>query len=75
MDYPELLRKKALFEQAKDTLPEITVKSYVQAFELEYTHNSTAIEGQHVNPFGNQGGFGGRAVCRRQEAAGNLRGH
>lgn len=45
MDYPELLRKKALYEQAKDTLPEITVKSYVQAFELEYTHNSTAIEG------------------------------
>lgn len=45
MDYQELLRKKALYEQAKDTLPEITVKSYVQAFELEYTHNSTAIEG------------------------------
>ncbi|MBA9084315.1 Fic family protein [Fontibacillus solani] len=45
MEYSELLRKKALFEQAKDTLPEITVKSYVQAFELEYTHNSTAIEG------------------------------
>lgn len=45
MDYPRLLRKKALYEQAKDTLPEITVKSYVQAFDLEYTHNSTAIEG------------------------------
>jgi len=45
VDYSELLRKKALYDQAKDTLPEITVKSYVQAFELEYTHNSTAIEG------------------------------
>lgn len=45
MGYPELLRKKDLYEKAKDTLPEITVKSYVQAFELEYTHNSTAIEG------------------------------
>lgn len=45
MDYPQLMRKKALYEQAKDTLPEVTVKSYVQAFELEYTHNSTAIEG------------------------------
>lgn len=45
MSYPELMRKKDLYEQAKDTLPEITVKSYVQAFELEYTHNSTAIEG------------------------------
>lgn len=40
-----MLRKRALYEQAKDTLPEITVKSYVQAFELEYTHNSIAIEG------------------------------
>ncbi|NOU81644.1 Fic family protein [Paenibacillus sp. LMG 31459] len=45
MSYPELMRKKDLYEQAKDTLPEITLKSYVQAFELEYTHNSTAIEG------------------------------
>ncbi|MHA6533947.1 Fic family protein [Paenibacillus sp. BAC0078] len=45
MNYPELLRKKALYEQAKDTLPEVTVQSYVRAFELEYTHNSTAIEG------------------------------
>lgn len=45
MGYPELLRKKDLYEKAKDTLPEITVKSYVQAFELEYRHNSTAIEG------------------------------
>lgn len=45
MDYPELLRKKALYEKIKDTLPEITVRSYLQAFELEYTHNSTAMEG------------------------------
>ncbi|MDF2926184.1 MAG: hypothetical protein K0R57_5098 [Paenibacillaceae bacterium] len=45
MGYSELLQKKALYEQAKDTLPEITVRSYVQAFELEYTHHSTAIEG------------------------------
>lgn len=45
MNYSELLRKKVLYEAAKDTLPDITVKSYVQAFELEYTHNSTAIEG------------------------------
>lgn len=44
-DYPDLWNKKALYEQIKDTLPELTVKSYVQAFELEYTHNSTAIEG------------------------------
>ena len=45
MDYPELLRKKAMYDQMKDRLSEVTVKSYMQAFELEYTHNSTAIEG------------------------------
>lgn len=45
MNYPELLRKKALYEQGKGTLPEVTVNSYMQAFELEFTHNSTAIEG------------------------------
>lgn len=45
MDYQRLLQKKALYDQSKDTLPEVTAKSYAQAFDLEYTHNSTAIEG------------------------------
>ncbi|WP_342548366.1 Fic family protein [Paenibacillus sp. FSL P2-0089] len=45
MSYPEILRKKALYDQAKDQIPDLTVQSYVKAFELEYTHNSTAIEG------------------------------
>ncbi|WP_238655488.1 Fic family protein [Paenibacillus piscarius] len=45
MSYPEILRKKALYDQTKDKLSNITVNSYVKAFELEYTHNSTAIEG------------------------------
>lgn len=33
------------YEKIKKDLPEATVKSYMQSFELEYTHNSTAIEG------------------------------
>lgn len=33
------------YEKIKKDLPEATVKSYIQSFELEYTHNSTAIEG------------------------------
>ena len=45
MDYKTLLQKKEHYEQIKDSLPEITVKSYAQAFDLEYTHHSTAIEG------------------------------
>ncbi|MNC55607.1 hypothetical protein D3C75_1051450 [compost metagenome] len=46
MDYSELLRKKALYEQGKYTLPEVPVNSYVQAFELEHTHNLGMIERQ-----------------------------
>ncbi|WP_367567713.1 Fic family protein [Lacrimispora sp.] len=45
MNYQELLQKKTLFDQSRDSLPEITVKSYARAFDLEYTHHSTAIEG------------------------------
>ena len=45
MDYQRLLKKKMEYEKIKKDLPEATVKSYMQSFELEYTHNSTAIEG------------------------------
>ncbi|NCC82000.1 MAG: Fic family protein, partial [Clostridia bacterium] len=45
MDYQRLLKKKMDYEKIKKDLPEATVKSYIQSFELEYTHNSTAIEG------------------------------
>ena len=33
------------YEKIKKDLPEATVKSYMQSIELEFTHNSTAIEG------------------------------
>lgn len=45
MDYQHLLRKKEAYRQRKDLLPESSAASYEQAFEIEYTHNSTAIEG------------------------------
>jgi Fic family protein len=45
LDYQRLLKKKMDYEKIKNDLPEATVKSYIQSFELEYTHNSTAIEG------------------------------
>lgn len=48
MNYQELLQKKALYDQNKDSLPEVTVKSYAKAFDLEYTHHSTAIEGNSL---------------------------
>lgn len=45
MNYPELLRKKERYQAGKVSIPELTLASYEQAFEIEYTHNSTAIEG------------------------------
>ena len=45
MNYPELLRKRDLYQSGRASIPELTLQSYEQAFEIEYTHNSTAIEG------------------------------
>lgn len=45
MNYPELLRKRELYQASKAVIPELTLTSYEEAFEIEYTHNSTAIEG------------------------------
>lgn len=45
MNFPELLQKKEALEQGRDAIPELTLSTYEQAFEIEYTHNSTAIEG------------------------------
>lgn len=43
--YNRILDKLEQYNQIKNELPEISTSSYRQAFELEYTHNSTAIEG------------------------------
>lgn len=45
MDYPELLRKKEQYQASKASIPDYTLFTFEQAFEVEYTHNSTAIEG------------------------------
>ncbi len=45
MDFYRILEKQKLYEDGKDTLHEVTVESYNNAFEVEFTHNSTAIEG------------------------------
>ncbi|MCM1088263.1 MAG: Fic family protein [Muribaculaceae bacterium] len=49
MDYQELLRKKELYEQCRASIPEFTLFTFEQAFEIEYTHNSTAIEGNTLS--------------------------
>lgn len=45
LDYQGILKKKEQYQANKASIPEITLQSYEQAFEIEYTHNSTAIEG------------------------------
>lgn len=45
MDYKSLLEKKNIFDRGKHTIDKVTISSYEKDFELTFTHNSTAIEG------------------------------
>lgn len=45
MSYENLAELKALYNDKKNLIPQETLKSYFKAFSIEYTHNSTAIEG------------------------------
>ena len=45
MRYQELLQKREAYQKGRAFIPELTIASYERSFEIEYTHNSTAIEG------------------------------
>ena len=45
MDYEKIVQKRNQYQAVRDSSPELTLQSYENAFEIEYTHNSTAIEG------------------------------
>lgn len=45
MDYTALLKKKTIFDSGKTSIHPFTLSSYEKDFELTFTHNSTAIEG------------------------------
>ena len=45
MDYEKIVQKRNRYQTVRDSIPELTLQSYEKAFEIEYTHNSTAIEG------------------------------
>jgi Fic family protein len=45
MNYDMLRTKKELYQNGKHLLSETVLANYETAFEIEYTHNSTAIEG------------------------------
>lgn len=45
MIWERLLQKKALFCKIRDILPKEALESFDRSFDIEYAHNSTAIEG------------------------------
>ena len=45
MNYENLLKKRDQYQAGIDHIPEYALQSFEQAFEVEYAHNSTAIEG------------------------------
>lgn len=45
MEYSILLEMKERLNKCRDYLPQAALKSFEKSFDIEYTHNSTAIEG------------------------------
>ena len=45
MDFERIQKKKLKYEQNKHKISAVTLSSYEKDFELTFTHNSTAIEG------------------------------
>lgn len=49
MDYERLCRKKEQLKEIQKQLPKEALESFDKSFEIEYTHNSTAIEGNTLS--------------------------
>ena len=45
MNFERLAEKQKLFAREKKNIDHVTLASYEKDFELTFTHNSTAIEG------------------------------
>ena len=45
MNYEALIQKRDQYQKKRLSIPEYTLQTFEQAFEIEYTHHSTAIEG------------------------------
>ena len=45
MEYEGIKELKAIYHERKRRIAKETLESYSRAFSIEYTHNSTAIEG------------------------------
>lgn len=49
MNYDILCQKKERLEEMRRHLPKVALESFDKSFEIEYTHNSTAIEGNTLS--------------------------
>ena len=49
MDYVALERKLRYYQENRHLIPDILTQKYEAAFRVEYTHNSTAIEGNTLS--------------------------
>ncbi len=49
MDYSIILEKQKIFKQGRNKIDSISISSYEKDFELTFTHNSTAIEGNTLS--------------------------
>lgn len=45
MDIKRLLEKREIYQRGREKIDAVTISSYEKDFELTFTHNSTAIEG------------------------------
>ena len=45
MNYNELMKKRDFVNSNKNKISNIVLKNYSSNFDVEFTHNSTAIEG------------------------------
>ena len=52
MNYKQLIQKRDRYQADLKRIPEYTLQTFEQAFEIEYTHNSTAIEGNTLTLIG-----------------------
>ena len=72
MEYSRLIQKKEQLAQIWDQLPKAALESFERSFDVEYTHNSTAIEGNTLTLIqtkalledgGSVGGTPRREIC------------
>ena len=49
MDYSLLCQKREQLEKAYERLPNEALQSFEKSFDIEYAHNSTAIEGNTLS--------------------------